>query len=171
MSIKDRRKSGWYRIDNIILDKYSAELGAYGIAVYNALARLADNETRTTFRSSRRIASLLHISQRKVVERLRMLAKLKLIEITCRETSDGDRDTNEYTLLDLAENSEHDTTPVAMPARARKNFSFVKNGDGQERARDTASARECRRRLVEDEQRRIAELDRDAQRQFRKVEL
>jgi hypothetical protein len=43
-SVEDRRKRGYFTIDNILLDEYGERLGPYGIAVYAALARFANQE-------------------------------------------------------------------------------------------------------------------------------
>jgi hypothetical protein len=49
--------------------------------------------------------------------------------------------------------------------RSRKNFSFLKNGESQESAQDTAAMR--KRWLKQDEQRRIDQLNAEAQRYLR----
>ena len=115
MAIRDRRKSGWFWVENSVLDEHGSSLGPFGLAVYFTLARLANNETQSTFPSQRRIARLIRVSERKVRDALNLLAKLQLIEITSRESVNGDRDTNEYTLLSLNKSeSDADVSKISQ---------------------------------------------------------
>ena len=43
--VQDRRRKGFFTIDNACLDRFGAELGPYGLAVYIALARFANQES------------------------------------------------------------------------------------------------------------------------------
>lgn len=97
--IRDNRAAGWYWIDNAILEMYGSELGAYGIAVYNALAYRANNSTQQCWPGKADIERLTGVSVKQVSRELRNLERLGLIEIERRPRKGGRWDTNLYTLL------------------------------------------------------------------------
>ena len=67
---KDRRRGGWYPIDNVIIDRFAKEIGSHGLSVYSVLARFAGRE-RTCWPSSTTIAQNLGLSRRTVIRALR----------------------------------------------------------------------------------------------------
>jgi len=89
-----------FRLDNIIIDDYAAEIGALGVAVYTVLQRYADRTTGQCWPSVATIARLLRLSKNCVKKYLHRLARLGLITIAPRVTADGDHTSNLYTVHD-----------------------------------------------------------------------
>jgi hypothetical protein len=81
LSIRDQRQPGWFFVDNEIIDKYGAQLGAYGVAVYCVLSRYAKNGNQQVNLSARDIGSALGISQDRVRKSLADLASVGLIHL------------------------------------------------------------------------------------------
>ena len=80
--VRDQRRKGFFTVDNEIIDKHSARLGAYGIAVYNVLCRYCDNETQKVRPLSQRdIAAILNISHGQVGISLRELTEAGCIYV------------------------------------------------------------------------------------------
>jgi len=80
-TVKDQRRRGWYWINNELLDRYADQIGPLGIAVYNALARRADSNGRC-WPSHADIMRLTAIKSRTtVIECLKQLEEVGLIEI------------------------------------------------------------------------------------------
>jgi DNA-binding MarR family transcriptional regulator len=97
MQIRDRRRQGWFSIDNEVIDDYSERLGHHGIAVYCALARHAKNDTQETRVGVRKLAKKLKMGPTKLTEILALLEDLRLISI-----EHGDYENpNVYTLLEV----------------------------------------------------------------------
>jgi len=81
-AVRDQRRSGWFSIDNEIIDDYGRSLGAYGIAVYTVLCRrVKPSSQRVDGLSQRDIAAIIGISQDRVRKSLSDLAQLRLIHI------------------------------------------------------------------------------------------
>jgi hypothetical protein len=100
--IRDRRKPGWFRVDNEIIDVYGHEIGCHGIAVYSALSRHADKDDETSYPGLRLLCKELKIGRKKLLDTLEHLKALGLIDI-----EPGDRKSvNEYTLLDVPKRGE-----------------------------------------------------------------
>src|SRR3954454_9304538 len=72
-TVRDRRRKGYFTIDNELLDRCGAELGPYGLAVYMALARFA-NQDNACWPSLATIAQRTGMSRRQVI---REIAKLQ----------------------------------------------------------------------------------------------
>ena len=89
-----------FRVDNIIIDDYAADLGALGVAVYAVLQRYADRATGQCWPSVATIATLLRLSKNCVKQYLHLLARRGLISIASRTTIEGDPTSNLYTLHD-----------------------------------------------------------------------
>lgn len=98
--VVDRRKRGYFTVDNVLLDVYGAQLGPYGIAVYCCLARFADadSECWPTYRT---ISNRTGVSRSQVIRELAKLETLGIISITQRFTEKGDRRSHLFTLLDI----------------------------------------------------------------------
>ena len=80
--VRDQREPGWFFIDNEIIDKYGARLGAYGISVYAVLSRRCKNSTQEVSSLSQRdIGNCLGISQDRVRKSLGDLAEFGLIHV------------------------------------------------------------------------------------------
>ena len=89
-----------FRLDNILIDDYAAEIGAVGVAIYTVLQRYADRTTGQCWPSVATIARLLRLSKTCVKKYLHLLARLGLITIAPRLTADGDHTSNLYTVHD-----------------------------------------------------------------------
>ena len=98
-----------FRIDNLVIDHYAAEMGALGLALYAALARYADRQTGECFPSITTLGAKLQLGRTTVKKFLRKLECLGLIAIAPRRTAEGDPTSNLYILLDPA--------PAAVAAR------------------------------------------------------
>jgi hypothetical protein len=98
--VVDRRKRGYFTVDNVLLDVYGSQLGPHGIAVYAALARFAnhDQECWPTYRT---ITDRTGVSRRQIVREIEKLEDLKIIAITRRVDEKGQRTSHLYTLLDI----------------------------------------------------------------------
>lgn len=89
-----------FRVDNILIDDYAADIGALGVAVYAVLQRYADRTTGQCWPSVATIARLLRLSKNCVKKYLHLLARLGLITIAPRVTAEGDPSSNLYTVHD-----------------------------------------------------------------------
>lgn len=67
-----------FRLDNIIIDTYAAEMGAIGVAIYAVLQRYADRTTGQCWPSVATIARLLRLSKNCVKKYLHLLARCGL---------------------------------------------------------------------------------------------
>lgn len=113
--IRDIRNQPFYWLETNFLDQYGALIKASGIAVYNALARRA-NQSGTAYPGIRDIMALTGLSKRTVQRTLKRLVDVNLIRIERRRTSDGDADTNLYVLLPIGEPAAQRETLAEMPA-------------------------------------------------------
>ena len=102
----DGRRPGFYIIDNELIDTYGAKIGAYGVAVYNLLARMTGSGD-AAFPSYQTIADKLKISRRQAVNVIEMLIVEGLIARTERRKPNGDLTSNLYTLIDLKGSAPH----------------------------------------------------------------
>lgn len=89
-----------FRVDNLIIDAYAAEIGALGVAIYAVLQRYADRTTGQCWPSVATIARLLRLSRNCVKKYLHLLARRGLITIAPRTTAEGDPTSNLYTVHD-----------------------------------------------------------------------
>jgi len=89
-----------FRLDNIIIDTYAAEMGAIGVAIYAVLQRYADRTTGQCWPSVPTMATTLSLSKNCVKKYLHHLARLGLITIAPRSTAEGDPTSNLYTVHD-----------------------------------------------------------------------
>ena len=98
--VRDRR-SGFLRVDNDLYDRFGAQLGPYGLAVYMALCRYA-NRSDECWPAYATIARGTGISRRKVIYEIAKLERLGVIEIQRNRDK-----SNLFVLLD--------TTAVSAP--------------------------------------------------------
>lgn len=98
--VKDRRRRGFYIIDNDIIDHYGTALKAHGIAVYSALARFA-NQDGECFPSQSTIADRLGMSRMQVSREIDKLKTLHLIEVKPQFGPHGEQRANIYILCDV----------------------------------------------------------------------
>jgi hypothetical protein len=80
-SIRSGRRANFYITENSFIDHYAREVGPVVVAVYHALERHMNCETRATWVGTARMAELLNLSQRTVQRSLKTLEDLKLIRI------------------------------------------------------------------------------------------
>jgi len=98
-TVRNQAESGWFHIDNELIDKYGCQLGAFGVAVYCVLCRYAKKDQRLNL-SQREIAALIGISQASARKFLHLLAELGLIKIDVPEQpSPGPSGISSFTLL------------------------------------------------------------------------
>ena len=90
--------SGFYTIDNDIIDTYGKAMGPYGIAVYNVIARHAD-KNGGAFPSYQQKKKKTDISRPKVASTIKHLVSLGLIEKENRFRPNGDMTSNHYKLV------------------------------------------------------------------------
>lgn len=100
-TLKDGRESGFFIIDNELIDRYGAIIGVYGVAVYNVLAQYANKNGNQVFPSYNTIADKLGISRPKVISTIAVLVDAGLITKAKRVDKAGDMTSNEYTLSSL----------------------------------------------------------------------
>lgn len=101
---RDARAPGWFWSDNDLIDHYGPIIGAYGIAVYSALARYADRDGRA-FPSYQKLADQLHMSRPTVIKTIGILKDAGLILVNQRTDANGDATSNEYVLVAIATQS------------------------------------------------------------------
>lgn len=100
-SVEDRRKQGYFTVDNVLIDDYGAQLGPYGIATYTALARFANKDSEC-WPSHDTVAKRTGMSKRQVGREVAKLANLKLIEIVPRfDPETKEHKANLYILLEV----------------------------------------------------------------------
>ena len=108
--LRDARKRCFYIVDNDLIDRYGPVIGAYGVAVYNLIARYADNNGENAFPSYPTIAKKLGMSRTKVVQTIELLVSLGLIKKEQRVDEAGDLTSNLYTIVHPG------STPHALPS-------------------------------------------------------
>jgi hypothetical protein len=97
-----RRREQYYRVDNLFIDAgYAAHLGPYALAVYNLLARRA-NDDDLAWPGKGSIADELGISKSQVKRAIRALAEYSIINVERRQRMGGSWSSNVYTLLDVS---------------------------------------------------------------------
>jgi hypothetical protein len=99
--VRDRRRKGYFTIDNELLDRYGDQLGPYGLSVYMALARFA-NQDSYCWPSLATIAQRTGMSRRQVIREIDTLQGVKLIAVEPQiDRKTGEHKANRYILLDL----------------------------------------------------------------------
>ena len=98
--VRDHRRKGFFTIDNELLDRYGDQLGPYGLAVYMALARFA-NQEGTCWPSLATIAKRTGMSRMQVIREIAKLQALQLIAVEHQCSEMGIHRANLYILLDL----------------------------------------------------------------------
>jgi DNA-binding MarR family transcriptional regulator len=102
-TIRDTRGRGWYWIDNELLDNYGAIIGVTSLAVYNVLARRA-NERGQSWPGKADIMALTGLSKNAVTRALTKLERQGLISIKRRfDPVSKVWRSNVYTLLHIPE--------------------------------------------------------------------
>lgn len=99
--IRDHRGKNWFWSNNEIIDYYGPIVGAYGIAAYMVLARMADDTTQSCYPSYSTIAQRMKCSRPTAIKAVKSLEEVGLIDIIERAKDNSDNDSNIYTLLPL----------------------------------------------------------------------
>ena len=117
---RDRRKKGWFWLDNDYLNGWAKYFGAIGTAIYVSLCRHADNETQKCFPAQSTIAEELGISERTVRTYLKHFEKYNLIAVE-REKDFKTKKwlNNVYILIDKSEWIKPEA-PVACGTRGKQ---------------------------------------------------
>lgn len=116
--VRDKRRRGWFWMDNAVVDDHGAKLGAYAIAVYAVLCRHASNDDGTCQVGINTIGRKIGCSRNSVKRALRELEDSRLIEVVPQ--FDGDwQHASEYVILDASasipgspDDRGHDVTGV-----------------------------------------------------------
>lgn len=132
-SVDDKRKQGYFTIDNVLLDLYGKQLGPHGIAVYAALARFANRE-QECWPSLATIGDRTGMSKRQVGREIVKLETLKIVSITPQfDAATKTHRSNLYTLLDIAGGMDSVTIPpmdsvaIGIDSVASKQSPLKKN--------------------------------------------
>lgn len=113
IEVHDRRRRGFFMIDNEVIDHYGAQLKPTGIATYTGLARFANREGEC-FPSQTTLAKRLGMSRMQVNREIKKLEQLHLIEVKPQFGPHGEQRANLYILLDVPKDEEpikHRYTP------------------------------------------------------------
>lgn len=131
--VDDRRKQGYFTIDNVLLDVYGKQIGPHGIAVYAALARFANRE-QECWPSLATIGDRTGMSRRQVGREIAKLERLKIISITPQfDTATKTHKSNVYALLNIIGGMDSVTIPpmdsvtTGIDSVAHKQSSLKKN--------------------------------------------
>lgn len=99
--VQDRRKRGYFTIDNVLLDVYGKEIGPFAIAVYAVLARFANSDSEC-WPGYATIAERTGMSTKQVGREITKLAAKQIISVTPRYNPETKvHSSNLYTLLDI----------------------------------------------------------------------
>lgn len=111
-TVRDVRRSNWFWIDRVVIDRHGESIGAYGIAVYAVLVSYANENTGVCFPSLQLISNKTKMSVRSVRTTLRKLEEVGLIHTDIRVDTKGQH-SNLYTLLSCpaATASDEQKTP------------------------------------------------------------
>lgn len=101
--VRDRRP-GYLRVDNDVYDRFGPQLGPYGLAVYVALCRYA-NQDSECWPSYSTIARGTGMSKRKVIYEIQKLERLQIIAVERNQHT-----SNVFILLDTG--AQHALPPV-----------------------------------------------------------
>ena len=99
-TVQDRRRKGFFTLDNELYDLYARKLGPYGLAVYVGLARFA-NQASECFPSQSTLAQRARMSRMQVSREIEKLKRLHLIAVDPQFGPQGQKRSNLYILLDL----------------------------------------------------------------------
>jgi len=102
LQIEDRRRPGWHWAYHETIDNYGARLGPYGLAIYYALCRHA-NDDRECWPSLQTMADETGMSRRQAIREVDRLVEIGLIKKESRTNDQhGDPDSNLYIIVDPA---------------------------------------------------------------------
>ena len=97
--VRDRRRRGWFHVDNDVIDRFAPIVGSSGLAVYMALCRRG-NATSSCRVGLKRLAQDAGMGRSAVKLAIRKVESAGLIEIRERFENGGQL-VHEYVLLDV----------------------------------------------------------------------
>jgi hypothetical protein len=100
MRVHDGRKRGWFWVHDRIFDEWGETLGAVNLAVYMCLCRHADDAGQC-YPSFATIARKCGVGRRTAITAVAALERHGLIAKSPRTATQGDPDSNIYTLLEV----------------------------------------------------------------------
>jgi len=106
LQVHAAHKAHWYKLDNIVFDRYGTAIGADGLGVYAGLARYAHNETAQCYPSAAHLAKKLGTTVDHIATCLARLEGVGLIHVQIRGGS--------CPLITLLE-PERSGPPVVLP--------------------------------------------------------
>lgn len=122
-AVRDRRP-GYLRVYNDLYDRYGAQLGPYGLAVYVALCRYANQES-ACWPSHTTIAAGTGMSRRQVIREVNKIEQLGVIAVERSKHS-----AHVYILLDTCDTQSHprsDTQSHPRDTQSHKQDPIKKN--------------------------------------------
>lgn len=135
--VHDRRRRGWFPIDNVIIDAFGPELGPAGLAAYLAIVRHAHNNDDATVLFLRTLGEKTGISMTTLRETIRKLERLDLVQVFELVESTGQK-ANEYVVLEVPKAPRSDWQTRPQPERIRVDRRPPTAGDGPAGAGPTA---------------------------------
>ena len=78
---RDKRRKGWFWLDNDYLNGYAQFFGAIGTAIYVSLCRHSNNETQKCFPAQKLIAKENNIGERTVRQYIKIFEQYHIISI------------------------------------------------------------------------------------------
>lgn len=109
IDVRDKRKRGWFSIDNEIIDEVAPAIGAYAFCVYASLLRHAGNNNGDSFPCISTIAKEFTISVNTVKRAIKTLVKHKLLIVRSGKSQGV---ANRYYILDYVGGSSVGTRGV-----------------------------------------------------------
>jgi hypothetical protein len=100
-TVADKRKRGYFTVDNLFIDEYGKLLKPFGIAVYVCIARFANGDSEA-WPSHETIARRCGMSKRQVGREIVKLADLGLMLVSPQYNPETkEHSSNLYTLLEV----------------------------------------------------------------------
>lgn len=114
--VRDRRKSGWFRIDNVVMDKYARLMGPIGLATYAAIVRVPSGGDVSAIVSIRYLCTITGVGRTATHKAIETLERLGLIVVLVRH-SDRGQHANEYIICEVPPEPRADWKEREMPPR------------------------------------------------------
>lgn len=121
--VRDLRNKQFFITDDVFLNGYARIIGPIASMVYISLCRHADKD-QTAFPSQTLIANEIGVGRRTVIDKVALLQKNNLIQITRERTASGKWLRNTYVLLDK---SQWKKQPSATTAHGQPSANHDEN--------------------------------------------
>lgn len=89
--------SGYFKVNNDILDKYGQKLGPMGFTIYSCLIR--HNGKNGCFPSHKRISNITGISKRTVIKYIAIIEEIGLVKVKRNKKNNGENEVNNYIFI------------------------------------------------------------------------